>query len=174
MQKTTTTREKRTLPPRLHEALREETLLAGEILALMEREKDALVRMDMQAIMDLSIRKEAQVARMQGLDEQVRQIAASFLGSPADAPARLRDLLACLDREEGALLEQQRLRLAGLREQILERTLVHRNFVEESRTFFNDAIATVMSSVAERPMYGRNKAFGKPSMAQPSFVSREV
>jgi hypothetical protein len=128
----------------------------------------------MQAIMDLSARKEEQVARMQGLDEQVREIAASFAGSQASSPARLRDLHACLDREESALLEQQRLLLAGLREQILERTLVHRNFVEESRTFFNDAIATVMSSVAERPMYGRSKAFNKPSMAQPSFVSREV
>lgn len=174
MQETATTREKRTLPPRLHEALREEILLAGEILALLELEKEALVRMDMQALIDLSTRKEEQVARMQGLDEQVREIAASLAGSQASPPARLRDLLACLGQEEGALLEQQRLRLSGLREQILERTLVHKNFVEESRTFFNDAIATVMSSVAERPLYGRGKAFNRPSVNLPSFVSREV
>jgi hypothetical protein len=168
------THPQRTLPPRLHEALREEILLAGEILSLLNQEQEALVRLDMPALLELCARKEEQVARMQGLDGQVQEITAAFAGLPAASPVRLRDLLPSLAPDEGARLEQQRLQLAGLREQILERSLVHKNFVEESRAFFNDAIAAVLSSVADRPMYGRSKAFSKPSVSLPSFVSREV
>ncbi|MGV1100154.1 flagellar export chaperone FlgN [Thiovibrio sp. JS02] len=164
----------KTLPAKFYEILKEEIFLSEEMLRILSQEKEALVKMEMQTLLSLSGKKAALVSRLQALDAGLQESARAFTGASGDTVIRLRSLGSRLDAEEARSLEQYRLRLVELREEILARNIVNKRFSEETRRFLNDAISTITSTVAERPMYGRGKGFAKPSLHQPSFISREV
>jgi len=163
-----------TLPEKFYDTLKEEIAISEEMLKILSQEQEALTRMDMQALINISARKSYRVAHLQALDKQLQEIASSLTGCPAGTVVKLRTLEPMLDPAEAKEIAEYRLRLGSLREEIFTRNIVNKKFTEETKHFLNDAISTITGAVAERSMYGRSKSLAKPSVNHPSLISREV
>jgi flagellar biosynthesis/type III secretory pathway chaperone len=170
----TETTELRSLPAKFFEVLEQEIMLSQDMLAILNEEQKALVAMDMQALIHLSAKKENRLSRIQALDAMLTDMATVLRPGAPVKTARLSALIPMLPREEGDKLSQYRKKLAGLREEILSRNQVNRHFATDVKKYLNDAISLITSSIADRPMYGLNGMSRKPSLNQPSLLSREV
>lgn len=166
--------EQRSLPARFFETLEQEVLLSQDMLAILQAEQKALVAMDMQALIHLSGKKENRLTRIQALDSLLTDLAAELCPAANGKTARLTALIPLLNPEEGEKLRQYRKKLTGLREDILSHNQVNRHFAEDVKTYLNDAISLITSGIAERPMYGLTGLSRKPSLSQPSLISRAV
>lgn len=168
------TTEYRSLPGKFYEALEQEVLLSQDMLAILHEEQKALVAMDMQSLIRLSTKKENRLSRIQALDSLLAQMAGELRpGAPEKTP-RLAALIPLLNPEEGAKLGQYRKKLTGLREEILSRNQINKHFASDVRTYLNDAISLITSGIADLPTYGLTGRSRKPSVNQPSLISREV
>lgn len=164
----------RPLPEKFYAILEEEVKLSEEIVSLLVQERKALVDMDMSVLISLSRKKENHVTRLQGLDSLLQEMARNFCESPSGKIIKLSALMPLLAKDEATRLNDYREKLAVLREQILSKNVVNRGFAQETKKFLNDAISTITHLVAEKPTYARTKGMSKPSVNQPSFISREV
>jgi len=164
----------RSLPARFFEALEQEVLLSLDMLAILSEEEKALVAMDMQALIRLSGKKENRLNRIQALDSLLTDLSAEFRPATHDKTIKLTTLIPLLNSEEGGKLDQYRKKLTGLREEILRRNQINGHFAEDVKTYLNDAISLITSGIADRPMYGLTGRNRKPSLSQPSLISREV
>lgn len=173
MQHTETTAQ-RSLPAKFCEALEQEVLLSQDMLAILSEEQKALVRMDMQALLTLSTKKENRLSRLQALDSLLAEMAGEIITEAAGRPAKLSALIPLLNQEEGERLAQYRQQLTGLREEILSRNQVNHHFAADVKTYLNDAITLITSGITDRPMYGLTGLNRKPSLNPPSLLSREV
>ncbi len=162
------------LPARFFEILKQEIAVSQEMLSVLKEEKQALIDMEMQTIINLSRKKEHCLKRLQGLDEMIQQVSRTITGAQPHENIRLKDLVGLLPPLEAKKLEAVRVKLSSLREEVLSKNLINKKFAEETKNFLGDAISTITSTVAERPMYGRSKGLNKPSVNQPSLISREV
>ncbi|HEX9716048.1 MAG TPA: flagellar export chaperone FlgN [Desulfurivibrionaceae bacterium] len=169
MPQTPQTTEQRSLPARFFETLEQEVLLSQDMLAILNEEEKALVAMDMQALIRLSGKKENRLTRIQALDSLLTEMSEKILPG-----AKLSSLIPLLNPEEGEKLRQYRKNLTRLREEILGRNQVNSHFAADVKTYLNDAILLITSGIAERPMYGLTGISRKPSLSQPSLISREV
>lgn len=168
------TTEQRSLPAGFHETMEQEILLSQDMLAILDEEQKALVAMDMQALIRLSGKKENRLTRIQALDSKLADMVREFRPETNEKTTRLAALIPLLTQEEGAKLSQYRNKLTGLREEILSRNQINKHFADDVKTYLNDAISLITSGIAERPMYGLTGRNRKPSMNQPSLISREV
>ncbi|MBU2537406.1 MAG: flagellar protein FlgN [Proteobacteria bacterium] len=166
--------EQRSLPARFYEILEQEILLSQDMLAILQEEQKALVSMDMQELLRLSGKKENRLSRIQALDSMLADLTGEFQPEATEKTARLSALIPLLNPEEGAKLGQYRKKLAGLREEILNRNQVNKHFAADVGKYLSDAITLITSGIADRPMYGLTGLNRKPSLNQPSLISREV
>ncbi|MFA6497860.1 MAG: flagellar export chaperone FlgN [Desulfurivibrionaceae bacterium] len=173
MQHTETTGQ-RSLPAKFFEALEQEVLLSQDMLTILSEEQKALVAMDMQALIRLSSKKENRLNRIQALDSLLAEMAGTFHPNTHEKSARLAALIPLLNSEEGGKLAQYRKKLTGLREEILSRNQINKHFAADVKTYLHDAITLITSGIADRPMYGLTGLSRKPSLNQPSLISREV
>lgn len=162
------------LPAKFFEALEQEVILSQDMLAILQAEQKALVAMDMQSLIHLSGKKENRLSRIQALDSLLADLAAEIRPETHDKTARFSALIPLLNPEEGTKLGQYRKKLTGLREDILSRNQINRHFAEDVKTYLNDAISLITSGIADRPMYGITGRSRKPSLNQPSLISRAV
>lgn len=172
MQQTETT-EQRSLPPRFFETLEQEVLLSQDMLTILQAEQKALVAMDMQALINLSAKKENRLSRIQALDSLLAELTQELRPAPSDKTAKLATLIPLLNPEQGGKLAQYRKKLTALREEILSRNQINRHFAADVKQYLNDAISLITSGIADRPLYGLGLS-RKPSLSQPSLISREV
>jgi len=173
MQHTANT-EKRDLPAKFFETLEQEILLSQDMLAILSEEQNALVAMDMQALIRLSSKKENRLSRLQALDAMLAEMTAELRPEAPEKTTRLAALIPLLNPEEGGKLTQYRKKLTGLREEILSRNQINRHFAADVKTYLNDAISLITRGIADRPLYGLTGLSRKPSLNQPSLISREV
>ena len=164
----------RSLPARFFETLEQEVLLSQDMLAILREEQKALVSMDIQALLRLSSKKENRLSRIQALDSLLAEMTGAFLPEAQGKTARLAALVPLLPRAEGEKLGQYRKKLTGLREEILSRNRINKHFAADVKQYLHDAISLITSGIADRPMYGLNGLSRKPSLNQPSLLSREV
>ena len=164
----------RSLPARFFETLEQEVLLSQDMLSILHEEQKALVSMDMQSLIRLSAKKENRLSRIQALDSLLAELAAELRPETHDKTARLAALTPLLGPKEAEKLSQYRKTLTGLREDILSRNQVNRHFAADVKQYLNDAISLITSGIADRPMYGLTGLSKKPSMNQPSLISRAV
>lgn len=162
-----------TLPPKLFEILEKEVALSQEMLRILEAEKDALVEMDMQTLLNLSRKKENQLSMIQALDQSLQETSQKLANRGSDEPVKLTELAALASDAEVERLMGYRERLITMREEIISRNVINKHFAEDTQHFLGDAISMITNAVAERPMYS-NKGINKPSVKQPSLISREV
>jgi len=173
MQHTETT-GRQPLPARFFETMEQAILLSQDMLAILHEEQKALVAMDMQALINLSTKKENRLSRIQALDALLAEMAGKLRPEAEGKPARLASLVSLLRPEEGTKLDLYRKKLAGLRENILTRNQTNKHFAADVKKYLNDAISLITSGIAERPIYGLTGLSRKPSLQQPCLISREV
>ena len=170
----TETTAQRSLPPRFFETLEQEVLLSQDMLTILDEEEKALVAMDMQSLIRLSGKKENRLSRIHALDSLLAEMARELRPGAPDKTARLAALIPLLTPEEGEKLGRYRKKLTGLREEILSRNQINRHFAADVKLYLNDAISLITSGIADRPLYGLTGVGRKPSLSQPSLISREV
>jgi len=173
MQQTQTT-EQRSLPARFYEVLEQEVQLSEDMLAILREEQKALTAMDMQGLIHLSAKKQNRLNRIQALDTMLAEMTGEILPAANAKTARLSALIPLLNPEEGKKVGHYRKNLTRLREEILSRNQTNGHFAADVKTYLNDAITVITSGIAERPMYGLTGLSKKPSLNQPSLISREV
>lgn len=156
------------------EALEQEVLLSQDMLAILQAEQNALVAMDIQALVHLSGKKENRLSRIQALDCQIADLTKELHPEASGKAAGLAALLPLLNPEDGEKLTQYRKKLTGLREEILSRNQINRHFAADVKAYLNDAISLITGGIAERPMYGISTHGRNSSLNQPSLISREV
>lgn len=163
-----------TLPGRFFENLEQAVMLSRDLLAILNEERKAMVAMDMQALAELSARKENRLHRLNALDSLIAEMTGN-LQPEAGKRAGLSGLIPLLGKEEGSKLKQFQKRIAGLREEISRCDQINRFFASDVQNYINDAISLITSAIADRPLYGRLAGLArKPSLNQPSLISREV
>lgn len=162
------------LPAKFFETLEQEVILSQDMLVILTEEQKALVSMDMQALLRLSAIKENRLSRIQALDSFLADLSREIRPEASGKKASLAALIPLLNQEEGGKLALYRKKLVRLREEILSRNLINRHFAADVKTYLNDAISLITSGIAECPMYGLTGLSRKPSLSQPSFISREV
>lgn len=170
----TQTMEQRSLPARFYETLEQEVLLSRDMLAILNEEQKALVAMDMQALIRLSGKKENRLTRLQALDALLIDMTGEILPNATSKSAKLSSLIPLLAPEEGEKLGQYKKTLTQLREEILKHNQINGHFAADVKTYLNDAITLITNGIADRPMYGLTGVTKKPSLNQPSLISREV
>ena len=174
MQHSDMTQHHHPLPPRFFEILEQEVLLSQDMLAILHEEQKALVDMDMQALLRLSSMKQNRLSRLQTLDSLLAERAEEFRPEAAAKPAKLADLIPLLNPEEGEKLGQYRQKLTELRKEVISRNLRNRSFAADVKQYLHDAISLITSGITDRPIYGLTGLSRKPSLNQPSLISREV
>jgi len=170
----TETAEQHSLPAKFFETLEQQVMLSQDMLAILTEEQKALVSMDMQGLIQVSAKKENRLSRIQALDCLLAELAGRLRPDAHGKTARLAALIPLLAPEEGEKLRQYRQKLTGLREEILGRNQINKHFASDVKHYLNDAISLITSGIADRPIYGLNGLSRKPSLNQPSLLSREV
>jgi flagellar biosynthesis/type III secretory pathway chaperone len=168
------TAQQHALPAKFFETLEQQVMLSQDMLAILNEEQKALVTMNMQGLIQVSARKENRLSRIQALDGLLAEMAGTLCPGTPGKTARLSALTPLLDPADGEKLGQYRQKLAGLREEILSRNQINKHFASDVKHYLNDAISLITSGIADRPIYGLNGLSRKPSLNQPSLLSREV
>ena len=166
--------EQRSLPARFFETLEQEILLSQDMLAILREEQNGLVSMDIQALLRLSSKKENRLSRIQALDSLLAEMTGALCPQTGGKGTRLAALIPLLNPEEGEKIGRYRKKLRELREEILSRNRINKHFAADVKQYLHDAISLITSGIADRPMYGLNGLSRKPSLNQPSLLSREV
>ena len=165
--------EQRPIPKQIFDLLEREVQLSHEMLDLLEAEKNALTAMDIQSLISLSRKKVNHLSKIQSVDDSLQETASQIAGLPSDTKVKLEHLASLTSGDDMAHLSAYRKKLTKLREQILDRNMINKHFAEDTKSYLNDAMSLITSKIAEKPMYG-NKGIDKPSVKQPTLISREV
>ena len=163
--------------------LDKELVYADAILVLLEEELQALIDMDMSALVTISNRKITQLHRMQRLDASVQEkISAILVGSDkrpegkvASSKENIVDISSVADLlEEGGKVKLHRKKdmLREKRSAIVDRNYINKRLVEDSLAYLNDAIS-LLTTRPEEPGYGKKKT-GPKRVSSPAFLSRAV
>ena len=149
-------------------------MLSQDMLTILEEEQKAMVVMDMQALLRLSAKKENRLSRIQALDAMLADLSGALLPDSPGKTAKLATLIPLLNPEDGEKLKQYRKKLAALRQDILSRNQINKHFASDVKQYLNDAISLITRGITNNPIYGLNGLSRKPSLNQPSLLSREV
>ncbi len=156
--------------------LKRQISISTDFLALLETEKQALIDMNMNSIIELTHRKEDDLAKMAQLDHSLQEVARQVVIS--DSPSqgktiKLVELIPFMSREQAVTLKKLRDQLAALREKIADNNLINKRFAGDTLRYINDAISLICSEITNKPAYHpRRKAAG--SSPAPALVSKEV
>ena len=160
----------------IFDILKRQITISANFLTLLEQEKQALINMDMNAIMALTRGKENELAKMAQLDHSLQEVARQLVAddkSGRDKIIKLVELLPFMSREQAVDLKKYRDQLAALRQKITDNNLINKRFACDTLGYINDAIALICNEITNEPAYhpGRGLAGSSPA---PALVSREV
>lgn len=152
-------------------------------LALLEEERQALLKMDVTALMGISRKKTRQLERLQQLDRSMEERVQSLLKRQAAFSdqakkgdngkiVRLSAIAELCPGEHKKKLCQGRDQLAARRSAIADKNYINKRLVEDSLGYLNDAIS-LLTGAGRKPVYGR-KAGNNRNKNQPALISRAV
>ena len=175
---------------RFEEAIEEILLLldkelacADDILTILKEELQALIDMDMSALVALTKRKMQQLGCMQRLDSAVQEKIGAFLAhsgrgkeSRVDSSReKIVDISTVANLLEDGKKEELRRKkdmLQYKRRAIADKNYINKRLVEDSLGYLNDAIS-LLTTRPEEPGYS-NKQSGRKRASSPAFLSRAV
>lgn len=161
---------------RLVAVLEEQTLLARELLELLQADQRLLVKHDVGGLEASNLAKEACMLRLQTADAE-RQALAEALGSElglASDDVRVSRLAPLLGVEGPALLEPAQ-RLRALVASLAELIAISRGFLEQSIVGIRGLLSLITSLRApEVATYDAQGRFASTSSTGPVAVQREV
>ena len=163
--------------------LGKEISCSDEFLLLLEEEQQAILKMDVAALIALSKRKMKQLERLQHLDKSVEKRVESLFEDQAVTrrPAGKKEsgkivhLSAIADmspQEHREKLYQSKEQLVARRRAIDDKNFINKRLVEDSLGFLNDAIS-LFTPANNEPAY-RKKSGSRKNKFQPALISRAV
>ena len=155
---------------------------SDELLALLEEELQAILKVDMVSLRSLCKQKMHLVDRLQQLDRSVAEQAEALSGgqtvsrrqtgkNEGKASVHLAILAESSPQEQKERLCRSRDRFVSRRRAIADKNHINRRLLEDSLGYLNDAIS-LLTRTSNEPSYGR-KAGGK-NKSYPVLVSRAV
>jgi flagellar biosynthesis/type III secretory pathway chaperone len=157
---------------RLLEILAEGIALSRQLLHMLDTERDALVDMDVAAIMRQVRAKEELLSSLQRLDHELAESMVR-LGCVLQAgPAGLATLDPLFRADEARRFQAMRQEWEVLRQEIVANNLVNRRFIQETLAFLGDAMALFVDN-GRREGY-RAGGVRQRASADPCVFSREV
>ena len=157
----------------LFRSLEKEISLCEELVAVLDREKAALIAMEMQELIRLSDLKQNLTKRISQQDECLRESIVDLVNNADGQVVKLSAIVPAIGDDEAADLAKYREKLASLRFKIEDRNLVNRRFAEETLSYIGDAISMITGAIVEHTSYesrGNNRA----ATPAPAMISREV
>jgi flagellar biosynthesis/type III secretory pathway chaperone len=161
------------IPPELFETLERQTVHSEHLLAVLDEELQVLTRMDIQALIGLTRKKESLLKRLQLLDASFQEIALGWRGDGSLEPVHLKEIIARAEPEAAARLEQHRVRLVALRHKVQDRNLINKQLADDILSYLQDAISLITGPAGGATAYG-TKSAARPSAKQPVFISRGI
>lgn len=161
------------VPPELFETLERQTVHSEQLLAILAEELQVLTRMDIQALIGLTRKKESLLKRLQLLDASFQEIAQGCPRDGSPGPVRLKEIIAGSEPEAAARLERYRVRLVALRHKIHDRNLINKQLADDILGYLKDAISLITGPAGGPAAYG-TKGTPRPSAKQPVFISRGI
>jgi flagellar biosynthesis/type III secretory pathway chaperone len=160
----------------IFDILKRQIAISTNFLTLLESEKQALIDMNMNAIIALTRHKENELAKMAQLDHSLQEVSRQAVisdNNDNDKIIKLVELIPFMSREQAVTLKKLRDQLAVLREKITDNNLINKHFASDSLGYINDAISLICNEITSEPAYhpGRQLPSGSPA---PALVSREV
>jgi len=161
------------------QSLDREILSADNLLALLDRELEALKIMDIQTLAAVSQRKTKQVEQMRQLDQtlatQVRQClkrAGVVISVKDDSDVPLTALSQVVNRDLKEKIDSYRQQLSKKRNRITDCNHINKKLVTDSLAYFSDAVSLITGTISETVGYGRPR--DKSSRKGPAFISKAV
>ena len=161
------------IPQQLFSTLEEAVELSRQFLDLLKAEKTALIEMKINILITLSRKKQDSLARMQALDKAIHETTEEIGNRKGSQTIGLSALIPFASKEEAERLTLYRGTLLRLRQEILDRNHINKNFAQDTRGYLNDAISLITGTMANQPIYG-NIGMNRPSANKPALISREV
>ncbi len=163
--------------PLILDILKRQIAISSGFLAILEAEKEALVSMDVTALVSLTREKERELKKMAQLDHSLQEVARRIVAADGDNQTRiikLAELIPFMTREQTLAVKQSRDQLAVLREKISSNNLINKSFASATLGYINDAISLICGEIVAKPLYGvRSQRGGRPGNG-PALMSREV
>lgn len=157
---------------------------SDEFLSLLEEELQAVLKMDMTALISLSKRKTRLVDLLQQLDRAVAKQAEVLnpggqtvssrqaKGKRENAVVHLSAIAESCPKEQKEKLCRHRDQFVARRRTIADKNYINRRLIEDSLGYLNDAIS-LLTRTENDSSYGK-KAGGKKNKSLPVLVSRAV
>ncbi len=153
--------------------LERELVLGQEIIDLLEQEREAIVKMDVSALIGFSQIKDDLFGALQEQDDKLRYVLENLCPNGPDKSAALATLDALFEGESEEHFKAMQHEWRELREKIVTRNLVNHQFIQETLSFLGDSIALFTGAEQKQGGYG---AVGQSKTVSnvPRVVSREV
>ncbi len=149
--------------------------ISADFLILLESEKQALIEMNMSAIIALTQHKENELAKMAQLDHSLQEVARQICDNNSidDRIVNLVELIPFINKEQTVKMKKYRDQLADLREKIIDNNLINKRFAGDTLGYINDAISLICSDISSDRLYSTH-GLQQAMSAAPALVSREV
>jgi len=163
----------------LVEDLRVNMRLSQEILDILREENKALRGMATQELFRLSKQKAALLAKVNYLDDSLRDSIDKLRNDDAaptnrDTPLYLSRLSADLPEEQASIVKQYCRGIKRLRLEIQSQNLINRRFTHDTLACLNEAISLISQPEPKWGSYGGIEHGGRRSISLPSLISKEV
>lgn len=147
---------------------------AGELLALLAEEKEAMSTTDVEKLLSLSFKKEQRLRAMTDLDRALQAAIKVVAGNPENKTPRISDLKPFLSSSTFNAIDEMKKKLSEMRKEILTRTTFNRKLAEEMQLFIKDAMSLITGFHGLPATYGIGGKSVKGGGMAPSLISREV
>lgn len=164
---------KNSLTATMHTNLEKQMQLCRGFLCLLKEEQNALVTMDIHALMRYSRKKEELLHHIHNLDNSIQETTLEMAQEYRSKPKTLSQLLPLLPREKAGELNKFRKKLFEIREEIQVRNMVNKQFTEDTLSYISDAIDLITGTGKEPSVYAAQKISHKKT-CDPTLLSREV
>jgi len=180
------TQETDTLAHDLFKGLEINMKLSQDILDVIDKEGEALKKMDTQSLYRLTNQKEHLLAKIQYLDKSLHGIVDELTGDSIKEPevqygssqiplsGRLSALDKTLDSDKIEQIARYKKKVNTLREKIQKRSFINKRFTEDTLGYINDAISLITETAVGNKTYGaRGKTYAQ-GQVNPTVISKEV
>ena len=162
--------------PLILDILKRQIAISGGFLAILEAEKEALIRMDVNSLISLTRKKEQELTKIAQLDHSLQEVARRILAWDENSRQRiikLAELIPFMTREQTLTVKKYRDQLASLREKISSNNLINKSFASATLGYINDAISLICGEITATPLYS-SRSLRTKSSSGPALMSREV
>lgn len=158
---------------KIFEILELEIRFSQELLQLINEEQTALTAMDLQTLVKISRRKEAQLKKIQQYDSALQETAMRLTRLPEGKIIKIADLKPFIAENDAFKLEDYRDRLEALRQDVLDRNHTNKQFASDTLGYLGDAISLITGAISDKSLYCARGA-SRARVNGPTMISREV